>query len=529
MAGADEGVELLSVVPPGSPDPDPLSQVASYARSMRVLAETAVRLNSPLAVDDMLRDVTDTAREVVGARCAVSTLTGEGRSGTQSIVSSADGIQPRHRADPPEVTVAGGVLRRPERLAAPLCGPGGQTLGVLQLFDKEGGDFTDADEAIVLQLAQLAASAIEKERLLQAQLRLAQTLQRSLLPERLPDVPGVEMAARYAPGAFEVDVGGDWYDALTLPDGDLFLVIGDVVGKGVEAAAAMGQLRNSLRAYAFEGFEPAASLERLNLLVNTLGGSEFATVLAARLTPSTGHLRYASAGHPPPLLVSPGGVVEYLEGAQSVPIGVVARPTWEESRRTLKADSTLVLYTDGLVESRTVHLDVGMARLADAARGGGDPADLVDRLLAVSSAEAQRDDSAILAVRVTAGAEQFRLRLPADFASVSAVRHRLRAFLAACGVDDLTTDEVTLACSEAAANAVEHPVAPRHDSIEVEASVGEEAIRVLVRDFGQWRDAPATSDRGRGLALMGMLMEVQVESLPSGTEVVLRRRRHRRG
>lgn len=492
-----------------------------HAKAMRALAETAVRLNAPLAIDEMLRDVTSTARRILGADYAVSTLS----TGMASpIVASAEGLDGILLDGPyPEVPPAVDAIRLPQRLAAPLRRPEGLDVGLLQVFGKATGDFTDTDEAIVVQLAQLAASAIEKERLLEAQLRLAGTLQRSLLPERLPDVPGVEMAARYAPGATEVDVGGDWYDALSLPDGDLFLVIGDVVGKGVEAAAAMGQLRHSLRTYAFEGLEPAAALERLNILVNTLGGSEFATVLAARLTPSTGQLRYASAGHPPPLLIAAEGGVEFLEGVQSVPLGAVAQPEWEEGRRVLAPGTTLVFYTDGLVESRSLHLDVGMARLADAAALGGDLDDLVDRLLELARPEHQRDDSAVLAVHIAGCAEQFRLRLPAEFSSVSAVRHRLRTFLAACGLDEQTTDEVTLACSEAAANAVEHPVAPRHHSIEVEASVEDDGVRVTVRDFGQWRAAPTVSDRGRGLALMSMLMDVEVAALASGTEVVLRR------
>ncbi|MFP5319987.1 MAG: SpoIIE family protein phosphatase [Acidimicrobiia bacterium] len=494
-----------------------------HAKAMRALAETAVRLNAPLPIDEMLRDVTDTARRIVGADYAVSTLT---TGMATPIVATAEGFAGGLLAEPfADVPPAMDALRHPQRLAAPLRGPEGADLGVLQVLGKETGDFTDTDEAIVVQLAQLAATAIEKERLLEAQLRLAGTLQRSLLPERLPDVPGVAMAARYSPGAAEVDVGGDWYDALSLPDGDLFLVIGDVVGKGVEAAAAMGQLRHSLRAYAFEGFEPAAALERLNMLVNTLGGSEFATVVAARLTPSTGRLRYASAGHPPPLLMTDEGDVEFLEGAQSVPLGALPQPEWEEGRRMLAPGTTLVFYTDGLVESRSLHLDMGMARLADAAAGGGELADVVDRLLDLARLEHQRDDSAVLAVHIAGCVEQFRVRLPAEFASVATVRQRLRAFLTACGVDDQTTDEVTLACSEAAANAVEHPVAPRHHSIEVEGSVEDDVIRVTVRDFGRWRPPPTVSERGRGLALMGMLMDVEVAALASGTEVVLRRQR----
>ena len=526
------------------------------ADQFRELARAAVAMNRPLTLDETLSSICEHARSIVGARLgairvscpgaddavAVS-LSDEHASWRDDRTASAmaevsrwlcDGTAAVRLTDDAlrghgawERLAAGAERRPPLRgcLVAPLRTRNGSHLGELLLSEKHDGEFTEADEDIVVQLAQLASSTLEKERLLEGQVRLVATLQRSLLPERLPDVPNVDLAARYVAGAVEVDVGGDWYDAVTLPDGDLFLVIGDVVGKGVEAAAAMGQLRNALRAYALEGYQPAQALVRLNRLVTTLGGTEFATVLAARLTPATGRLRFASAGHLPPLVVRPDGTAEFLTGAQSVPIGALRELPCDEDERRLVPGSTLVLYTDGLVESRSVRIDDGLARLASAAGGPlREPAALVDHLVAVTREAGEPDDAAVLAVRTSSGGSGLRLRLPASFASLPELRRALRDYFDEGGIDEATCDDVILACSEAAANAVEHPVGPRQECIEVEASCEGGEVIVIVRDFGRWRPPPSAGDRGRGLLLMEALMQVDVQFPASGTEVVLRRR-----
>src|SRR3712207_447412 len=183
-------------------------------------------------------------------------------------------------------------------------------------------------------------------RMLAREREVAELLQRSLLPDRLPDPPGLRLAARYVPAAVGSEVGGDWYDVVLLPDGEVGLVMGDVVGHDLDAAASMGQLRNALRALAAEGAAPHTVLERLNRLCLHQGLGGMATVLYAVLDPVLGSLRMANAGHYPPLLVHEGERA-YLESDPCPPIGAVREAPFTSSVHRLPAGSLLVLYTDG--------------------------------------------------------------------------------------------------------------------------------------------------------------------------------------
>ena len=195
--------------------------------------------------------------------------------------------------------------------------------------------------------------------------------------------PGITLAARYLPGSVGVDVGGDWYDAIQLEDGRVGLVVGDVVGKGVQAAAMMGQLRNALRAFAFEHTDPGEVVSRLGRLVDGMLEAPFATLAYLVVDPRTCRLRYAVAGHPPPLVVSPDGSAGFLEGGRTLPIGVDGSATFETGDAELAEGATIVLYTDGLVERRGRSLDEGLGLLAGfASQSDGDPEELVETLIA---------------------------------------------------------------------------------------------------------------------------------------------------
>ena len=165
-------------------------------------------------------------------------------------------------------------------------------------------------------------------------------------------------------------MGGDWYDAAELPDGRVALVVGDVVGHGLRAAAVMGQLRNAFRAYAITETSPAEIVARLNRLVMTGGEGVMATVLYLALDRDTGEVAYASAGHPPPLLLTADGAAATSRAARSMPVGAADLVTFREERVTLPPDSTLLLYTDGLIERRDTPLDDRFAQLAATAAGG---------------------------------------------------------------------------------------------------------------------------------------------------------------
>jgi serine phosphatase RsbU (regulator of sigma subunit) len=193
---------------------------------------------------------------------------------------------------------------------------------------------------------------------------VAETLQRSLLPERLPEVPGLDVAARYVAGSADAQVGGDWYDVIALRDGHAGIAIGDVVGHGLDAAARMARLQNALRAYALEGLRPSLVLERMNGFAREVAGGPMATLLYGVVDPEEGQLRMASAGHPPPLVIAADGETAYAEGPAGSPLGVVPFPTYEEATVSLGPGSTVLLYTDGLVERPEAPLEEGLSWLS---------------------------------------------------------------------------------------------------------------------------------------------------------------------
>lgn len=225
--------------------------------------------------------------------------------------------------------------------------------------------------------------------------RVAETLQHSLLPDHLPRLPGAILCHRYIPGTTDA-VGGDWYDAFELPGGQLVLAIGDVAGKGVEAAAVMGQVRSAIRAYALDEPDPAAVLAKTDRLVAQAG--HMVTALLGVLDLGTRTLRLASAGHPPPLLVGPDGEAAFLSGGRGAPLLIYESGESVETR--LEPGSRLVLFTDGLVERRDTPLDTSLERLREAARGDGLD-ELCDALVATAPTGQARDDVAVLACQLS--------------------------------------------------------------------------------------------------------------------------------
>jgi serine phosphatase RsbU (regulator of sigma subunit)/anti-sigma regulatory factor (Ser/Thr protein kinase) len=356
---------------------------------------------------------------------------------------------------------------------------------------------------------------------------MAETLQRSLLPDRLPEVPGVRLAARYVPGAVGTQVGGDWYDVIPLPSGEIGLVMGDVVGHDLDAAASMGQLRNALRALAAEGAAPHTVLERLNRLCLHQGLGGMATVLYAVLDPVLGTLRVANAGHYPPLLAGDGRRV-FLESAPCPPIGAVREASFTSAVHRLPTGSLLVLYTDGLVERRDVDVQTGMTRLASLVGGpeAEDLEELCDVLLSgMLGGSAPDDDVAVLTVAAQARlGSRLDFTVPAQAEQLSVLRRTLERWLTEAGATDEEVYEITVACSEATTNAIEHAYGPGSAEVQVVCAIEDGRVTVSVRDWGQWRDARGR-DRGRGQYLMGELMDgVEVTHGDRGTLVVMHRR-----
>ncbi|MGE5763949.1 MAG: SpoIIE family protein phosphatase [Mycobacterium leprae] len=306
------------------------------------------------------------------------------------------------------------VFARPGALAAAPMILSGRPVGALTVWDDRPRTFSAGERELLVALAAQAAQALERASLYERQRSLADMLQHSLLPDRLPDLPAVALAARYLPASHGVDVGGDWYDCLELADGRLALVIGDVMGKGVRAATVMGQIRNAVRAYATLDPDPAAVLAGLDRLAATFPPDEIVTLAYLVLDPATGSVSIARAGHLPPMLLSAGAEPRFLEGGASPPLGV---PTGHRATGVdaVPPGSLVLLYTDGLVEDRHAGLDRGMPALAAAAAAAfaaaprAHPEKLLDDILSTLGVFAAReDDVTVLAARrcvpVAAGA-----------------------------------------------------------------------------------------------------------------------------
>ncbi len=234
-------------------------------------------------------------------------------------------------------------------LGVPLVAQG-TTLGVLHVGTLAPRRFSPEDTALLQLVGDRVALAINAG-LYERERAVARTLQRSLLPETLPNPPGLRVAARYRP-ARGGEVGGDWYDAFLLPSGSVAVAIGDVVGRGLGAAASMGKLRNALRAYALEFASPSGVLERLDRLIQILGPGEMATVMYGVIDPVHLTFRFASAAHIPPVVRDPDGSVRVRPVDVSAPLGAVVAATFAENVEQLRPGSTLILCTDGLVERR---------------------------------------------------------------------------------------------------------------------------------------------------------------------------------
>ncbi len=415
----------------------------------------------------------------------------------------------------------------PVMIIVPLVGPHGQ-LGVLSLCMGDGSDHLPDDDDVSLaeELGRRAAVAVEHARLYADQRSAAETLQHSLLPEVLPELPGIAIASQYLPGGPDVEVGGDWYDVLALPDGRLALAMGDVVGRGVPAASLMGQLRNGLRAYILEGRSPAQVLFLLNRLLREVGTlHQMATVIVMVLDPETGEVCYSNAGHPPPLLGTSDGAPQFLEDAVCVPVGAIGHAEYTEATVTLTPGSTLVLYTDGLVEHRTMSLDVGLDRLRSSLVSAPDDMDGLCAHLSAHVREAGRtqDDMAILAVRWLALGPTLDLQLPSQARVLRPLRAALRRWLAAAGVTDHEAFEILVATSEACANAIRHG-APQATHFGLRAELNGD-VAIVVRSTGRWRERRPSAPGGRGLDIMRQFMDdTEVTGGDDTTEIRMRRR-----
>jgi anti-sigma regulatory factor (Ser/Thr protein kinase) len=371
---------------------------------------------------------------------------------------------------------------------------------------------------------------------------VALTLQQAILaPTRLP--PG--FAARYTPAVAPLEVGGDWYDVIPLPGNRIGVVVGDCVGRGLVAAAIMGQLRSASQALLLRTPGPAEALADLDTFAARLPGAECATVVCAVIDPVAGTVTYSSAGHPPPILVSADGPAMLLDQAQSPPLAMLPA-TWRrrQAATALPPGASLMLYTDGLVERRGRGIDQGIEAAAGALAGYGAeyPDTAADHVMAVMTpAAGYEDDVAVvlyrhppapLTVRVTAG----------DPVSLALIRAKLRTWLSSAGVGRQLGTDILIAAGEATANAYEHAPAGRADGdgrdgrpgraepvrITLTARAAHDTVELTVTDTGSWRPPPpdrsdpGPGTRGHGIIFMHALMDdVVISSAEHGTTVTM--------
>jgi serine phosphatase RsbU (regulator of sigma subunit) len=322
------------------------------------------------------------------------------RTGVPVLLSDADEIA----AAAPDAVDTCTRMGWQSAAAVPLPGPDGP-LGALVFVWKLPNTLDAADQAVLAALAGYVAQALQRAWVLEDRRTAAATLQKALLTP-LPERTGLELAARYVPAHHEDHVGGDWYDVIRVDERRVGLVIGDVTGHDIEAAAAMSQYRSMLRALIIDRHEPpSAVLRRLERTVRMLGDTRLATALLAYLDPEDdgGHLlTWSSAGHPAPALRLPGGEIIPLEPDQYDPLLGAVRHTCRRNHiRHLPPGSLLLLHTDGLVESRTATIDEGIARLHAimATDPGAGVETLADLLITAAGADGREDDAALLIVR----------------------------------------------------------------------------------------------------------------------------------
>ncbi|MEU3111411.1 SpoIIE family protein phosphatase [Streptomyces albidoflavus] len=466
--GEDEGDQSLAAQIPLSPE--------------ALLSPELCEVRPGGALAEVLRGVRPVFSEAPGAQDALAELLGEGRTVPGGMRTVLAPLRGRRR-----VIGAAVFLRSPDRPA-----------------------FEQDDLLVAAQLATHSALGIDKAVLYGREAYIADELQRTMLPETLPKATGVRLASRYLPAAETARVGGDWYDAIPLPGSRVALVVGDVMGHSMTSAAIMGQLRTTAQTLAGLDLPPQEVLHHLDEQAQRLGSDRMATCVYAVYDPVSHRITVANAGHPPPVLLHLGGRAEVLRVPPGAPIGV-GGVDFEAVELDAPAGATLLLYTDGLVESRLRDVWTGIEqlreRLAATARltGPDHPPPLealCDDVLDMLGPGDRDDDIALLAARFDgiAPSDVAYWFLDPDPAAPGRARRLARAALARWGLEELT-DSVELLVSEVVTNAVRYASRPvtlrllRTDVLRVE--VGDD-----VPQLPRLRQARATDEGGRGLYLV---------------------------
>ncbi|WP_067864949.1 SpoIIE family protein phosphatase [Nocardia shimofusensis] len=355
------------------------------------------------------------------------------------------------------------------------------------------------------------------------------TLQRAMLgPIELPP----RFSVHYEPALPPLEIGGDWYDVVPLRDGTIGIIVGDCVGRGLSAAVVMGQLRTAGRALLLRGAGPAQLLAELDAVASRIPGAMCTTACAAVLDPVRGVVRYSNAGHMPLIVAEAGEPGRRLDGGRAVPLATFELSRRPEATTALPPGSTLVLFTDGLVERRGVDIDDSFARICGVLAGVGEklPREVADAVLRELSPDAGYDDDVAMVVYRQPPAPLHQ-NLPAEAGLLSGLRRTLRSWLSAAAVPHDLASDLVAAANEACTNSVEHAYRDGGESPRVELNAytrhepgsesGAEKLVIEVIDTGVWRPRSADpGNRGRGIDMMRALTEeLEIDNTDTGTRV----------
>jgi serine phosphatase RsbU (regulator of sigma subunit)/anti-sigma regulatory factor (Ser/Thr protein kinase) len=518
---------------------------------LRGLADAAVAISRARTVEAASEIVTEQALELIGASRAVASI-GSGIDRSLILDTIAEEGQPiRHverRGRPPllqAVCDAGELVRlnaaelhahpawsrqdppdgTASWLGVPLVDRAGRNAGLIHLSDKRTGAFSPNDEAILLQLSQIASVAIENVRLYQHEHEIAQTLQSSLLPPHLPEIPGVAVSARFRPAGEGDEIGGDFYDIFETGRERWGIAVGDVCGKGAAAATVTALARYTLRATALHERAPSRILGVLNqALIRHTPDPRFCTVTFAAFEPARGRLEIASGGHPAPLLLRDGEVRPI--GAAGTILGILEDPSLVDDVIELLPGDTVLFYTDGLTDAHAPARMLSTEELAaELAKCGGmsppEVAAYIEALALEGSESPPRDDIAIVVLALEsgagshhvegAGAVDFTLDLPSAAESAAAARDAL----APLGerLDESQLETVRLLVTELITNSVKHGH-KGEEPVRVTVTVDATRVRVEVKDGGPGFEAPppppqtsSESTSGWGLYLVARIAD----------------------
>jgi serine phosphatase RsbU (regulator of sigma subunit)/anti-sigma regulatory factor (Ser/Thr protein kinase) len=495
-----------------------------------MLSELLERIRSALEVDTAAVLLLDEDRGVLLARAARG-LEEEVRQGVQ--VPLARGFAGRVAAearpiiieDLDHAEVVNPILRQKgirSMLGVPVHVEG-RVIGVMHIGTLVQRHFDEDDVALLQLAADRAALAIDNARISE-QRAVTEIMQRTLLPDALPQIPGMRFSAKYLPAGSGIKIGGDWYDVVQLTNGRIAFVIGDVVGRGVLAASVMAEIRTALRAYMVQGHKLTEVISMLNELLVSMGRNRGATLSIFELDPEAEELEAVTAGHLPPLLIEPDGNTRLLEQTPGLPVGVRIGHHYRACRYPFPTGSRLLLYTDGLIERRGESIDEGFQRLTVAAHAAAGRTDssFADRVYrALVDETPLEDDVALLAIEALPLEDTLEMTLPARPNVLGGLRNTLGRWLRAAGANENELFDITLSVSEAATNAIEHAYGAREANFAVRCEHNGQQVAVTVRDLGRWRTTRPHGG-GRGLEIIRSLADsVKISSDQEGTIVTI--------